>query len=91
MWQKIVEPVRKYIFYGNEKAVKKEEQLKEEQMNKRNGNEKVIQDEKMVKEDKKEGKKKNIILWERAVLFGALIVVGIWKREKVKEIWKNLS
>ena len=47
--------------------------------------------EKMVKEDKKEGKKKNIILWERAVLFGALIVVGIWKREKVKEIWKNLS
>ena len=55
------------------------------------GNEKVIQDEKMVKEDKKEGKKKNIILWERAVLFGALIVVGIWKREKVKEIWKNLS
>ncbi len=42
----------------------------------------------MVKEDKKEGKKKNIILWERAVLFGALIVVGIWKREKVKEIWK---
>ena len=52
---------------------------------------KVIQDEKMVKEDKKEGKKKNIILWERAVLFGALIVVGIWKREKVKEIWKNLS
>ena len=70
LWQKIVEPVRKYIFYGNEK---------------------VIQDEKMVKEDKKEGKKKNIILWERAVLFGALIVVGIWKREKVKEIWKNLS
>jgi len=45
----------------------------------------------MVKEDKKEGKKKNIILWERAVLFGALIVVGIWKREKLKEIWKNLS
>ena len=70
LWQKIVEPVRKYIFYGNEK---------------------VIQDEKMVKEDKKEGKKKNIILWERAVLFGTLIVVGIWKREKVKEIWKNLS
>ncbi len=32
---------------------------------------------------------KNIILWERAVLFGALIVVGIWKREKVKEIWKK--
>ena len=28
--------------------------------------------EKMVKEDKKEGKKKNIILWERAVLFGDL-------------------
>ena len=53
--------------------------------------EKIIQDEKMVKEDKKEGKKKNIILWERAVLFGALIVVGIWKREKVKEIWTNLS
>lgn len=26
-----------------------------------------------------------------SVLFGALIVVGIWKREKVKEIWKNLS
>ena len=70
LWQKIVEPVRKYIFYGNEK---------------------VIQDEKMVKEDKKEGKKKNIILWEGAVLFGALIVVGIWKWEKVKEIWKNLS
>ena len=70
LWQKIVEPVRKYIFYGNEK---------------------VIQDEKMVKEDKKEGKKKNVILWERAVLFGTLIVVGIWKREKVKEIWKNLS
>ena len=35
--QKITEPVKKYIFYGNEKAVKKEEQLKEEQMNKRNG------------------------------------------------------
>ena len=44
-----------------------------------------------LKKDKKEGKKKNLILWERAVLFGALIVVGIWKREKVKEIWKNLS
>ena len=44
-----------------------------------------------LKKDKKEGKKKNIILWERAVLFGALIVAGIWKREKVKEIWKNLS
>lgn len=42
----------------------------------------------MVKEDKKEGKKKNIILWERAVLFGALIVVGIWKREKVKKSGK---
>ena len=35
--QKITEPVKKYIFYGNEKTVKKEEQLKEEQMNKRNG------------------------------------------------------
>lgn len=70
LWQKIVKPVRKYVFYGNEK---------------------VIQDEKMAKEDEKERKKKNIILWEGAVLFGALIVVGIWKREKVKEIWKNLS
>lgn len=70
LWQKITEPVRKYVFYGNEE---------------------VIQDKKMVKGDEKERKKKNIILWEGAVLLGALIVVGIWKREKVKEIWKNLS
>ncbi|WP_454971030.1 Ig-like domain repeat protein [Dorea sp.] len=35
--QKITEPVKKYIFYGNEKAIKEEEQLKEGRMNKRNG------------------------------------------------------
>lgn len=70
LWQKITEPVRKYVFYGNEE---------------------VIQDKKMVKGDEKERKKKKMILWEGAVLLGALIVVGIWKREKVKEIWKNFS
>ncbi len=31
LWQKIVEPVRKYIFYGNEKVIQDKKMVKEDE------------------------------------------------------------
>lgn len=36
MWQKIVEPVRKYIFYGNEKVIQDEKMVKEDKKEEHN-------------------------------------------------------